>query len=59
MFLHQQRENRVQVIFGHTPHLLIGSVLNGMGHKHIGRISPQGFGLDRGCVDEFSGGHPD
>src|SRR5207244_4271347 len=42
---------------GQGPQLVIGAVLDGVGHEHPGRVQPQCPGLGRGGVDELRRSH--
>ena len=58
-FLHQQGEDRLQVIVGHFLQFVIGAVLHRMLNEHISRIGAKRLRLNSGCVDELGGGDTD
>jgi hypothetical protein len=57
--LHQQRQNRVQMIVGQFLQFVVGAILHRMRHEHISRIGAERFRLRGGGVDELGGGDTD
>ena len=54
-FLHQQREDRVQVIVGHFSQFGVGAILHRVRHENISRVGAKGLRLDGGGVDKLGG----
>ncbi len=57
--LHEQLEDRLEVIVGQLLQFLVGPVLHRVRHEHIGGIGAKRLGLHRGGIDKLGGGDTD
>jgi hypothetical protein len=57
--LHQQCQNRLQVIVGQFLQFFIGAILHRMRHEHVSRVGAQAFRLHGSGIDELGSGDTD
>jgi len=57
--LHQQRQDRLQMIVRQSFQFVIGPVLHRMRNEHVSRIGAQRLRLTGGGIDELGGGDTD